>query len=302
MRILNRHHLKELPPGAVYVGRGTPYGNPYIIGAHGNRQQVLGLFHADIEKRLAEEDPALLTALRGLREDSDLVCSCAPKPCHAESIAWAWRQLRQRGLPKRPPSKTYAGIGSRRTPPEILKLMTKIAGRLEDLGYTLRSGAAAGADAAFEAGVSGAKEIFLPFKGFRRHSSELHTPSAMAYEVARAVHPAWGALGDVPKQLQARSSHQVLGLDLRSPAEFVVCWTPAGEESEAERTQNTGGTGQAISLADRWRIPVFNLRRKDALPRLKDYLNGAYSLPAEPGFIDMEAAPAFSTGSQGSLF
>ena len=34
----------------------------------------------------------------------------------------------------------YAGIGSREVPDDILSVMTRIASRLEELGYTLRSG------------------------------------------------------------------------------------------------------------------------------------------------------------------
>lgn len=43
----------------------------------------------------------------------------------------------------------YTGIGSRQTPPEILKMMTKIATQLESKGWVLRSGGAEGADEAF---------------------------------------------------------------------------------------------------------------------------------------------------------
>lgn len=303
MRILNRHMFKALPEGAVYVGRGTFFGNPYIIDVDGNRLQVIAKFHEDLEARLKNEDPVLITALRGLKENNDLVCSCAPKPCHAESVAWTWRQLHKQGLPARQPSRTYAGIGSRRTPQEALRLMRKTASRLEELGYTLRSGAADGADAAFEAGVKERKEIFLPFKGFNNHPSAYDTPSSGAAEIAKLIHPAWGALSETARKLQARNSHQILGADLRTPVEFVVCWTPNGEETEADRTRDTGGTGQAISLASRWRIPVFNLQREDALSRLKLYLDGAYELPAEPspeGIEEPDPGPQVAT--QGNLF
>lgn len=49
----------------------------------------------------------------------------------------------------------------------------------------------------------------------------------------------------------ARNSYQILGPDLRTPADFVVCWTPDGSETEDQRTPLTGRTGQAIALADR---------------------------------------------------
>jgi hypothetical protein len=44
--------------------------------------------------------------------------------------------------------KYYAGIGSRETPTQMLKDMTTFATLLRLGGYTLRSGAAPGADAA----------------------------------------------------------------------------------------------------------------------------------------------------------
>lgn len=36
---------------------------------------------------------------------------------------------------------TYAGIGSRATGPEMLKLMSRVAARLAELGLVLRTGA-----------------------------------------------------------------------------------------------------------------------------------------------------------------
>lgn len=58
----------------------------------------------------------------------------------------------------------YAGVGSRETPQDVLKIMWKIGRYLALNGYTLRSGGGAkGADTAFENGcdsVRGSKEIF----------------------------------------------------------------------------------------------------------------------------------------------
>ena len=65
-------------------------------------------------------------------------------------------------------SRHYAGIGSRKTPPEILEAMTRIAAELERRDWILRSGGADGADLAFESGVQDAahKEVYLPWKSF----------------------------------------------------------------------------------------------------------------------------------------
>ena len=74
-RIWNRHHGDE-PAGAVYIGRGSPYGNRFVIGEHGDRDRVCNLFDRE---QLPEMD---VSALVG----RDLVCFCAPHRCHGDSI------------------------------------------------------------------------------------------------------------------------------------------------------------------------------------------------------------------------
>ena len=56
--------------------------------------------------------------------------------------------------------RSYAGIGSRKTPPHVLAAMTQIAEALAERGYILRSGGAGGADSAFEKGAGSAKKSF----------------------------------------------------------------------------------------------------------------------------------------------
>ena len=166
----------------------------------------------------------------------------------------------------------YAGIGSRQTPPEILAKMQAIAAQLEARGFVLRSGGADGADTAFELGCT-AKEIFLPWPGFNGRSSPFDRPSKAAFELAAQTHPAFDRLSAASRKLMARNGHQVLGATLDQPVSFVLCWTPDGAESEAQRTRETGGTGQAIALASRHGIPVFNLANRGALNRVAALLH-----------------------------
>jgi hypothetical protein len=72
----------------------------------------------------------------------------------------------------------YTGIGARRTPPEVLALMTRAAFALLKRGYVLRSGHAIGADSAFERGAGEGKQIFLPAPGWRGSASPFH-PQAL---------------------------------------------------------------------------------------------------------------------------
>jgi hypothetical protein len=154
------------------------------------------------------------------------------------------------------PRLLYAGVGSRKSPPEVLASMTRLAAWLRSRGYTLRSGAAAGADQAFEAGADDMKEIFPGGRpaGEREHAvaRELH-PNPHALDRSRHSRYVWN--------LMARNTNQVFGAGLDSPVDFVVCWTPDGAEHWSERTQATGGTGQAIEMASRKGIPVVNMAR-----------------------------------------
>lgn len=153
-------------------------------------------------------------------------------------------------------SLTYAGVGSRTTPPDVLAEMTRVASRLASMGYTLRSGGAQGADLAFEAGAGRNKDIF---PGSARAGAREHA-------IAREVHPSPYALDRSRNpgfvwNLMARNTNQVFGRHLDSPVDFVLCWTPDGAEHHFERTRATGGTGQAIEMASRKGIPVINMNR-----------------------------------------
>lgn len=162
--------------------------------------------------------------------------------------------------------KSYAGIGSRDTPPDVLELITKIAIKLDSQGYVLNSGGANGADTAFEHGSTN-KQIFLPSDSFngRFHNDSTHynyqrlPHKDLAEETVGLFHPAAHKLSDYAFKLMARNTFQVLGKDLQSSVEFVICWTPEGKE--------VGGTSQAIRIAKSVKIPVFNLGKQKVLDR-----------------------------------
>ena len=80
MNVLNKKR-DVIPTGAVYVGRGSPWGNPFVIGRDGDRADVIRKFEVYARERLTRE-PDWLAPLRG----KDLVCWCAPQPCHAHVI------------------------------------------------------------------------------------------------------------------------------------------------------------------------------------------------------------------------
>lgn len=164
----------------------------------------------------------------------------------------------------------YAGIGSRTTPAEILDLMKKFAQRAAHQGWILRSGAAPGADTAFERGADaarGKKEIYLPYDDYCGRSIReegVFVPKLLenyqqAVELAEKYHPDFAALDEYKEHI-IRDGYQVLGQDLKTPVKLIICWTVDGCLSHQERTALTGGTGQAISLASERNIPIYNLQ------------------------------------------
>jgi hypothetical protein len=161
----------------------------------------------------------------------------------------------------------------------VLDLMTRTASWLSAQGWVLRTGMATGADQAFYRGASPHEphELYLPWPSFEASARPascgagqlvLGEPTPAAYELAATFHPAWSRLPRAVRALHARNCHQVLGADLRSPARFVLCWTPDG--SLNGRGRRVGGTGQALRIAHHHRIPVFNLARPEHLRRLAD--------------------------------
>jgi hypothetical protein len=159
----------------------------------------------------------------------------------------------------------YAGIGSRRTPDDVLDLMERIAAQLSEDGWTLRSGHAPGADQAFERGAGGRAEIFLPWQtfesGVRTDGFTYAEPRVAAYEIASEFHPAWNRCSRGARMLHARNVHQILGYNLDLPVDFVVCWT-----------DGKGGTEQALRIARHYDISISNLHDPDVRAEVEKWV------------------------------
>ena len=158
--------------------------------------------------------------------------------------------------------KYYTGVGSREIPNEIIALMKRVSSKLSKSGWVLRSGGAVGADSAFESGANKRCEIYLA-----------KDATAKAMEIAEKFHPAWNRCSSYAKKLHARNAFQVLGRNLNKPSSFLICWTPDGCISHKTRSIKTGGTGTAISIADHYNVPVFNLNRPDHIRRVKAFVS-----------------------------
>jgi hypothetical protein len=65
----------------VYIGRGSKWGNPFVIGKDGNREQVIDKYKRYVLMR----KPDLLNDLEEL-EGKRLGCWCSPKACHGDVL------------------------------------------------------------------------------------------------------------------------------------------------------------------------------------------------------------------------
>lgn len=165
--------------------------------------------------------------------------------------------------------KTYCGIGSRQTPTDVLNVMWAIGSELAREGWTLRSGGAVGADTAFEKGCmnqSGTREIYVPWKGFAEGIAVDGLDNyAEATKIAEKFHPRWDMCSPGARKLHTRNVYQIVGTELSDPVKFVVCWTVGGNR--------TGGTGQALRIAEYLEIPIFDLAIPGSIELLTSFVN-----------------------------
>jgi hypothetical protein len=158
---------------------------------------------------------------------------------------------------------------------EDIKLCYNVCMRLAQLGVTFTSGLCElGMDGIAQKAYSKAVDLGLAkesqFEVYvadqhnirrstlpRKHLAIVRNKSLIAEteRIASEVHPAWDRCNEWARGMHSRNCHQILGYDLKSPVDAVICWTPNGKIQ--------GGTATAIRIALKYNIPVFNLGTKD---------------------------------------
>jgi hypothetical protein len=149
--------------------------------------------------------------------------------------------------------KYFAGIGARKTPTSFIPLIKKLGEALSNKGYILRSGGAIGSDSFWKTTYQGRMEIY-----------KKDDICVDALALAKSIHPNWSACDSVARSLHARNCYQILGKDLNTPSELVICWTPEGKI--------VGGTATALRLAKINNIPIFNLAIPKDVNSLESYI------------------------------
>lgn len=75
-----------------YVGRPSPLGNPYWMKDESKRDEVCDKYAEWFNRKVREHDPEVCEELQrlyrlGLQRPVKLICYCAPRRCHADTIA-----------------------------------------------------------------------------------------------------------------------------------------------------------------------------------------------------------------------
>lgn len=142
-------------------------------------------------------------------------------------------------------------------------------------GMVLRSGAAEGADTAFQKGVCNVNpkycQIWTPWNNFRPkeqhvgfHSCSYITPTTGMFEKAReafidtGIIPWFDNMKQGAQKLHGRNFYQVMGKHGESLSR--VCIYIADEDANGEVR---GGTRSAVFLSRHYNIPTYNLRIKE---------------------------------------
>jgi len=63
----------------IYIGRPSPWGNPFHIGRDGTREEVISKF-----RRYLSNSPLLVGRGRKVLKGKVLGCFCPPLPCHGD--------------------------------------------------------------------------------------------------------------------------------------------------------------------------------------------------------------------------
>jgi uncharacterized phage-like protein YoqJ len=241
-RVLNKK-FSGVPQGAVYIGRPTKWGNPFVIGRDGSRHEVVAKYRSHLlgNARLM----AALPELAG----KDLVCWCAPEACHGDVLVELANPKPSAGA-----RLVLAATGHRPGrlgghAPEIEARLLRLArGYLEavDLPKAVISGMAIGWDTAW---ALAATEIGIPliaavpFDGqsgrWPAHAQRLHARLLRAAAEVHVVSP--GAYA--PEKFERRNEWMVDRAD-----RVVALWSGA-----------RGGTARCIAYAEAKCKPVDNL-------------------------------------------
>ena len=82
---------KKWDKNAIYIGRGSPLGNIFVMKDKSERDIVCDAYEVWFNEKVKQNDPSVMQELRKiykLAKQGDVVlgCYCSPKRCHGDTI------------------------------------------------------------------------------------------------------------------------------------------------------------------------------------------------------------------------
>lgn len=168
--------------------------------------------------------------------------------------------------------KPYAVVGNKEFPTDLIPKLTSIVKKLDSLGYTARTGSMKGLDVCVEEFTTNV-ELQLPWKNFNNKESKNTYSSPEILAIAKSLQPGFDELALPIKGFLAKNVRVLLGGKGISRAIFLLCHSEDGADSARQVTSRTASVGHAIKVADKFNIPVFNLKNDNVEEQLMSYLN-----------------------------
>lgn len=78
---VHNKYKQTAPADAIYIGRGSKWGNPYVIGKDGDRNMVCQKYTNTVMA-----NPKIVQMVKNELKGKDLICFCAPHRCHGDFL------------------------------------------------------------------------------------------------------------------------------------------------------------------------------------------------------------------------
>ena len=114
----------------------------------------------------------------------------------------------------------------------------------------------------------GQYDAFVPWDGYNKIPI-CYELTKEAFDIAEAFNGKYSTMSQTNRKILAAMSYQVLGDDLISPSDFVICYSNRGKGKG-------GNVGHLIKIAKAYGVPIFDIgkyqNRNDALVNLYFFL------------------------------
>lgn len=155
-------------------------------------------------------------------------------------------------------------------PQEVKDSLVSLVTILTSKGYTVRFNAEDFAIMDKITSQNGDKiEAHLPLSPFKnlqtgeeRKSKFKNNSATTDHFAEKTFGPGWNKLKKFIQMLISRNARMLISTNNKSPAKFLITWSPDGATNDIEVSSDTGNVGTMIKMASALAIPTFNVNNE----------------------------------------